>query len=782
MTATTKGAPALPGPLTCNHWGAGVVTLRDGRIDSIADHPLDPNPSHLNGNMAGSLNGGARVLRPAVRRSYLENGPRPSDGPAPDPALERGREPFVEVSWDTALDLVAAELARIRSDHGNSAIFAGSYGWGSAGRFHHAQTQLKRFLNSIGGFTRSEGNYSYNAAIVLAPHIVGPFYDCVAQSTRLSTVAREGALMVMFGGAPLRSAQIADGGLGKHRLRGAFAECRAAEVEFVSVTPLKTDAMDGLDADWWPVRPGTDVALMMGLAHTLLVEGLHDQSFLDRYTVGFDKLAAYLTGDTDGIAKSADWAAAICEIDADRIRALARKMASRRTIIHMAFSLQRADFGEQPIWMTVALAAMLGQIGLPGGGYCIGYAGNGVIGAANRPWRWAHFSQGENPVAPFIPVAMTTELLEKPNQSFEYDGQRLTFPDTRMVWWAGGNPFHHHQDLNRLRRALQRPETVIVNEINWTAMARHADIVLPVAAATERSDVAAGRQDLSLMPCPKLVDPPGEARTEYAIYCDLEARLGLNQSFSEGLSEDQQLEKLWSDMQMLSADAGRPLPDWETFLAGDMVDYEDPAPDQVFLSEFRADPNAHPRPTPSGKIELYSEVIASFGYDDCPGHPVWRAPRGWAAESLKRYPLHLVSGQPDTRLHSQYDNGAVSLAAKIQGREPMLIHPDDAAARGIADGSVVLATSAYGKCLAGARLSQDIRPGVVFLWTGAWYDPDFTDPDHLDRHGNPNTLTHDLRTSRLAQGPASHSCFVEIAPFNGPLPPIGAYDPPIAPG
>jgi biotin/methionine sulfoxide reductase len=357
-----------------NHWGVGRARAENGRLLEVLPDPGDPAAPVINGNIASSLSGRARVLRPAVRRGWLENGPAAANG-------ARGREEFVEVSWDNALDLLAAELNRVRETHGNGALFAGSYGWGIAGRFHHPQSQLKRFLNTAGGFVRSEGNYSYNAALVLTPHIVGNYRNHVKEATRFSSIARHCQLVVMFGGIPLRSTQVSDGGIARHRIPAELAACWKAGVEFINISPLRSDAAEGLEAEWPAPRPGTDVALMMGLAHTLLREGLHDPAFLDRYTVGFDRVAANLRGEQDGVVKDADWAAAQSGIPAGRIRSLARQMAGARTMITCAAGLQRTDYGEQPLWMTVALAAMLGQIGLPGGGYTIGYGSTARSGS-----------------------------------------------------------------------------------------------------------------------------------------------------------------------------------------------------------------------------------------------------------------------------------------------------------------------------------------------------------------------------------------------------------------
>ncbi|MEM7194671.1 MAG: molybdopterin-dependent oxidoreductase [Pseudomonadota bacterium] len=757
-----------------HHWGSGMAVVDDDRLVSVEPHPLDTDPSRINENIATGVYHASRVLRPAVRKSYLEGGPGPTQN-------QRGREPFIEVDWDTALDLLANELKRIKSSHGNEAIFAGSYGWASAGRFHHAQSQLKRFLNCFGGFVRSEGNYSYQAALELMPHIVGNFRQHVKEATRWSTVASDGRLVVMFGGIPLRNVQVSGGGVARHRLRDNLNACAQAGVEFINISPLRSDALESVNATWMPPRPGSDTAIMMAIAHTLVAEDLHDQSFLDRYTVGFSRVNAYLCGEADGVVKDAEWAAALSGVDAEQLRALARKMASRRTLICTAVSLQRAEFGEQPLWMTVTLAAMLGQIGLPGGGYGIGYGADASIGTVDRPLHWAFFPQEENPVKNYIPVACVADMLLNPLAEYSYNGQKVRYPDARLVWWAGGNPFHHHQDLNRLSRAFQSPDTVVVNEIAWTATARHADIVLPVASAMERTDFGAGTQDNALVPMPQSIDPVGDSKIEYEIYCDLERRLLPDKSFSLDRTAEQWIESMWQEMQNKAIDQGESLPEFNEFISGNIIEFPDPEPDAVFLSAFRKDPQNSPLPTPSGLIELFSETIDGFSYPDCPGQASWLPPHEWLGSPLaERYPLHLISGQPETRLHSQYDSGDFSMSRKVEGREPVTMHPDDARARGISDGDVVMLFNDRGRCLAGARVTNAICTGVIFLWTGAWFDPDWSRTDCLDRHGNPNVLTHDNRTSQLSQGPAAQSALVEVVKFEGTPDTVTAFNPPLA--
>ena len=174
---------------------------------------------------------------------------------------------------------------------------------------------------------------------------------------------------------------------------------------------------------------------------------------------------------------------------------------------------------------------------------------------------------------------------------------------------------------------------------------------------------------------------------------------------------------------------------------------------------------------------MFSQTIAGFAYEDCPAHASWIEPTEWLGGALaQRFPLHLISDQPASRLHSQLDFSAHSLAAKVADREPVWVHPVDARLRGIADGDVVRLFNTRGACLAGAVITEAIRPGVVKLSTGAWFDPQDDAPQTLCKHGNANMLTRDAGTSRLAQGPVAQSCLVQMERYTGPLPKLSAFD------
>ena len=427
-------------------------------------------------------------------------------------------------------------------------------------------------------------------------------------------------------------------------------------------------------------RPNTDTAIMLGLAHTLVAEGLHDTAFLERYSVGFERFLPYLMGESDGQPKDARWAAAISRLDAETIRDLARRMAANRTLISVSWSIQRADHGEQPYWMAVTLAAMLGQIGLPAGGFGFGYGAVASVGNPVRSIPGPNLPQGTNAVESFIPVARISDLLLNGGGSIDYDGRTIGLPDIRLVYWCGGNPFHHHQDINRLLAAWQIPETIITHEPWWNPSARHADIVLPCTTTLERNDLGCASGDNYMFAMHQVIPAVGSARNDFDILGALADRLGFAEAFTENRSETDWLRYLYNQFRQRAAERGFEAPEFARFWDQGHIEYALAPEPRILFQDFRNDPDAHPLETPSGRLEIFSETIHGFGYDDCPGHPVWIEPIEWlGSPKANKYPLHLISNQPKTRLHSQYDLGAVSQASKVGGREPVMIHPEDAA-------------------------------------------------------------------------------------------------------
>jgi biotin/methionine sulfoxide reductase len=759
---------------TSSHWGTYDVLVGDaddqGTVTGVKPRPDDPAAAPIMRNVPGAQHHKSRIRYPAVRRGWLEDGPGADE--------RRGRDEFVRVSWPRLAGLLAAELDRVRSRYGNEAIFGGSYGWGSAGRFHHPQSQLHRFLNCIGGYVGSVGTYSNAASTLTLPYLIGaPGGDDVRQrAVSWEAIAEHADLVVSFGGLRRSNTWVTPGGRARQTAAPAMAAAAGRGVRFVSVSPIRTDTDAALGAEWLALRPGTDVAVMLAMLHVLITEDLCDRDFLQRCTVGADRVRAYVLGETDVAPKTPRWAADIADVPAEAISRLARRMAAGRTLVNTGWSLQRTRFGEQTVWAGLTLAAFLGQIGLPGAGFGHGYGSMGDYGGGSSPLGLPRLSQGRNPVGRAIPVARIADALLHPGESYAFNGRLDSYPHLRLAYWSGGNPFHHHQDLARLQRALRQLDTLVVHETHWTQTARHADLVVPATTTLERDDIGAGQGDLTLRVMPKVVPPPGQARDEYVTFREVAARLGAGAEFSEDRDVRSWLAHIYTEWRQR---AGPELPDFTQFWTAGALTLPRRQTPAGLLEAFRADPEGHPLATPSGKIELFSATVARFGYPDCPGHAAWLDPEErLGAPRSARFPLHLIANQPRTRLHSQQDMGEHSQQSKVGGREPLCMHPRDAAARGIRDGDLVRVSNDIGSLLAGAVVTDRLRPGVVQLSTGAWFDPSAPEVATCV-HGNPNALTRDRGSSALAQGCTGQHVLVEITRYDGPPPPIRTYDPPV---
>ena len=759
-------------PLTSAHWGTYRARIGNGRVEELFPFEHDSDSSPIGHGILDVQHGPMRIDSPMVRESWLKDGPSSKN-------YLRGVEPFVSVTWDQAESLVAAELNRVSKNFGNSAIFAGSYGWSSAGRFHHAQSQLHRFLNCIGGYTKSKFTYSFAAAEAMVPHILGSYRAFLDTCTSWNSIINNTELFVCFGGIPLKNGQICQGGTGSHYQREKLIDAARAKISFVNISPLKSDLLDEISGTWLAPRPNTDTALLLGIAHTLLIEGLVDMEFLKNYTHGFEKFASYVLGEVDGIPKTVDWAAEISGIFASEIHSLAKQMASNRTMISVSWSLTRQDHGEQPFWAAIAVASMLGQIGLPGGGFGFGYSAVNHIGGQFTIPPAVPFPQGNNTVTSFIPVARISDLLLHPKETFDFDGKKYQYPETKLMYWAGGNPFHHHQDLNRLMKAWQKPETIISHEWCWNSLAKRSDIVLPCTTPLEREDIALTPRDPYVIRMSKLTEPFGQSRDDHEIFKRLAEVMNVAEEFTEGRTAEEWRKWIYDGTQENARSMGQNMPSYEEFLKQGWIKFREPDRPIIMLEDFRKDPIRNKLETPSGKIEIYSSVVAGFGYEDCPGFPVWKEPCEWLGKVESKYQLHLISNQPRDKLHSQLDHGSVSQAKKINGREPIHMHPDDARVRFLKNDDLAKVYNSRGSCLASVRLDDHLREGVVQMSTGAWYDPiDPSESMSTCKNGNPNVLTPDKGTSRLGQGPIAHSCLVEVEKFLNDVDDVTAYKPP----
>ncbi|MGO4567973.1 molybdopterin-dependent oxidoreductase [Rhizobium sp. 2YAF20] len=768
MSNEKQHSDAQASEFALGHWGMHRIVRDAAGTPRLDAWEGDTNSSPIGLDQLSPEVQSLRVCRPSFRESWLREG-------AGARRERRGSDRFVEVPWDEAFDLVASELARVTTVHGNGSIFGGSYGWGSAGRFHHAQSQIHRFLNVIGGYVKGRDSYSFGAGSVIMPHIAAPMEQLLEQHTDWSTLAASNELFVAFGGIPLRNTQMTAGGPGRHRVREALDLMRARGVRFVNISPLRQD-IDG-SAEWIPIRPNSDVALMLALVYVLISEDLQDREFLARYCVGGERVREYVLGDTDGRAKTPQWASSITGVPVERIVKLARDMARSKTMINASWSLQRQSHGEQAYWGVVTLASHLGQIGEPGGGFGIGYGTLNSVGSSELRISGPRLSQGSNAVDKFIPVARIGDALLNPGARYDYDGGTFEYPDIRLVYWAGGNPYHHHQDLNRFILAWRKPETIIIHEQFWTSSAKAADIVLPASMTLERNDIGFASREGQLVAMRMLRKPNAEAKSDFDIFAGLAGAMGKGEDFTEGRSAEAWLEYMYEEFRQRNSSV-IPLPTFSEFWKAGRLEFSSLNKPTIMLERFRRDPERHPLKTPSGRIELYSEKIAGFGYDDCPGQATWLEPLEWlGSKKADRFPLHLLSQEPSRRLHSQLDHSPHSRTGKVKGREPVLLNPDDASIRGIREGDIVRVYNDRGACLASAQITEGLLQGVTVIATGAWFDPtEWTPGNILEKHGNPNAVTIDAPASKLSQATVAQSCLVQVEAFVGDPPEVTAFD------
>jgi trimethylamine-N-oxide reductase (cytochrome c) len=787
LSRGAKAAAASGEVLTGSHWGAFRMKVADGRIVGIRPWEKDPRPSGALPGILDSVYSPTRIRYPMVRRAYLEH------GPGADPE-GRGAGDFVRVPWDHALDLVAAELKRVDQTYGPAASFAGSYGWMSPGKLHNCQTLLRRMMGLKGGFVNSSGDYSTGASQVVLPYVVGSLgvYD---QPTAWPVVVDSTELMVIWGADLINNNQIG-WVIPDHGAYVGVAALKKKGTKVICIDPIRTETATYLNAEWLAPRPQTDVAMMLGIAHTLYIEKLHDTKFLAQYTTGFEQFLPYLIGQSDGTPKTAEWASSICEIPAETIKDLARRFAKNRTMLASGWSMQRQHHGEQVHWMLITLASMLGQIGLAGGGFGLSYHyANGGSPAANSPvllgiTEGAAATSGpawlSSSGAASIPCSRNVEMMLNPGKPFDFNGTRANFPDVKLSYWVGGNPFAHQQDRNQMIQAWRKLDTFIVHDFQWTATARHADIVLPATTSYERNDIEQiGDYALSsIIAMKKVIEPVFEARSDYDIFAAISERLGHGEAFTQGRSEMDWIRSFYEQAMVEARGKGMEMPVFDVFWnSTEALEFPITAEGRSYIQhkDYRDDPLLNPLGTASGRIEIYSANIAKMNYDDCPPHPTWMEPAERLGGPTTKYKLHIDSKHPKLRLHSQLCGTKLRETYAIAGREPCLISPQDAAARGIVDGDVVRVFNDRGQILAGASITDTIRPGVICVSEGGWYDPEASRvPGTLDRYGDVNNLAIGIGTSKLAQGNCGHTAVGEVEKFMGVVPEVDVFEAPVA--
>ena len=654
---------------------------------------------------------------------------------------KRGEGKFERISWDEALDTVASQIKRVKETYGAIANIllcsSGDINWlNNAG-------MIERAFVRAGGYTGVLGTMSCEGTWFASMATYGTANIGTA-NTRDSLL--KSRLMLLWGWNPVVTRNYG-------RTPWYMAQLREAGVKVISIDPRYTETAAILDAQWIPIRPGTDAAMLIAMAYVIITENLQEQAFLDEYTTGFDKFKDYVLGKDDGIPKTPSWAEDITGVPAPTIVSLTREYAATKPAALMdGFAPARTAYGEQFNRVAATVIAMTGNLGIPGGSAgCGPISRNPILKlGALVPLR---VKGGENPVhlaSPFrkdsifyqkvIPKSdnITSTLFYSGGPTTAYinrnrvadailKGRSGGYPaDYKLLYMVTINWLNQYPDANKIIQALEKLEFVVVHEQFMTPTAKFADIVLPANTVTERNDVTTGGLAPFYGYMNKAVDSIGESKSHFEIATELAAKMGVS-AFSDK-TEEEWLREIVEDC--------KDIPDYDTFKEEGILKVKDKS--FVAFEKQISDPANNPFPTPSGKMEIYSQGLAELNDPTLP--PVPKYIESWESHNdplAKKYPLQLITTHYGMRTHSKFDD--MPWLSELEA-QAVLMSSADAQARGIQNGDMVMVFNDRGKMIIPARVTERIMPGVVDIPEGSRYDPD---ENGLDRGGCANVLTRD---------------------------------------
>jgi anaerobic dimethyl sulfoxide reductase subunit A len=629
---------------------------------------------------------------------------------------KRGKGEFTPITWDEALDKVAGELHRIKELYGNEAIMAIGHS-GSVSPLHGTGKATQRFFSFFGGCTSLHGNASLEAAAFSSQMTFGNWMTGSSKDNFLHS-----RLIILWGWNPLATRFGCDTAYYLER-------AKAAGTRIVCVDPRKSLTARTLADQWIPVRPGTDAALLIAMAYVIISENLHDKNFIESHVSGFEAFRDYVMGKDDGMPKTPGWAENITGVASDITVNLARAYATEKpAALYASWAPGRSAFGEQYHRAASALAAITGNMGILGG-----HASGGT----------SVVSQG------FLRKSLPVPRSATPGRSIHLTRVYDTLGDgsTKLLYLVGCNLLNQFLNLNKGLSALQVPEFIIIHELFMTPTARYADLVLPAAHFLEKEDIGQpwGGGPYFLY-AGRVLDTPPEVKSDLAIFSELASRLGIPGHNDK--TEDDWLREFWA--------ATPGLPEYDEFKREGRHEISQGEPLVAFRSQI-SDPLNHPFPTPSGKIEIYSQKMAQKNNPLIPPIPMYIA--SWEGPSdplVSRYPIQLISPHSRGRVNSTFDNIP---KLKAIADDTLWINPADAESRRITEGDTVRVFNDRGCLVTRAKVTDDIMPGVASLDAGAWYRPD---ANGVDWGGSVNVLTRDARSPGGAF--ACNTILVEIAP------------------
>ena len=689
-------------PVSCNKdCGAGcplIAHVENGRLARITNNPA--GTPYMTGCVRGFQMPKVVYAPDRLTRPLWRTGPRGS-----------GR--FEELAWDEALDRIAGRLSVINAEHGPESVIQLGGSGSCRGALHNTGRLTSRFLGLFGGYTGLYAGYSSAATSFATPYVTGTSNVGLDPGT-----LQHSAMIILWG------ANISDLRFGCD-LESRIREAKKRGVEVVVIDPRRTRTVENLGTRWIPIRPGTDTAMMMAVLFVLIEEGLIDRHFVDKYSVGFERLERHILGrDGDGIAKTPEWAEGICGTPAPAIVGLARRYGQTHpTALIPGLSIQRNVGGEEAARMGMVLQVATGNTGIMGGS-----TGGHVWGRLPRP-RCGAIS------APISGNRQAIPTYRWPDAILE--GKAGGYPsDIKAIYNVGGNYITQGSDVRRSIRAFEEVEFAVCHDYFLTPTARYCDVVLPTTTYLERDDIVfpAGNY---LFFSNKAIPAPPDVRDDYEILSALAGRLGFGEAFTENRTADEWLESFVAESE---------IPDYDEFRRTGIYMAEDQT--RVGLSDFVADPDTHRLHTPSGRIEIASDKYAAeTGF---PAIPTFRPMQPGAPDALM-----LITPHSRYHTHSQCYNIPECCEHEEQA---LWMHPIDARQRGIGQGDPAAVGSPQGRMRVQVRITDDISPGVVCLLEGTW--PVFGGSG-VETSGSPNVLTS-TEPTLPSQGSRTHSTWVRV--------------------
>jgi len=746
-----------------------------------------------------------RIKYPLKRVDWDPNGERNPQN--------RGKSKFQRISWDEAAEIIASEIKRIHKEYGPLAILVQGDGHGECKFIHAAHGCPTLLLDKMGGFTQQVRNPdSWEGWYWGAKHVWGPgLIGMMSPADNIVKDMSENCDMVLFWGGDPETTPWGFRGQFASRLCYFWSEIG---IKQVYICPdLNYGATVHADK-WIPILPNTDAALQLAIAYVWMTEGTYDKDYVATHTVGFDKVKAYVMGEEDGISKTPEWASKKCGVPEWTIKALAREFASRTTSIAHYFGggMIRGPYSHEPARLEVILLGMQG-LGKPGVHQSqIAYEGmpRNIIGGKGHMGMFQNLTKSpaaERLLKPhkttpnawgkqLIPKTLVDKAITNPpvifwgtgaiETSVEDQFMKYTYPipkekggtEIHMIWtdtpcrttcWNCGND---------TIEAVRNPKIeCIVAQHPWLENdALFSDIILPANTTLEVEDIMPcirqGDHFQSVLLMRQAIEPIGESKSDYEAVCEVAKKLGKYEEVTDGKTVEELVKAVfdgmgfnnfisWEEFQEKGYYVIPVAPDWEKDPAGFIKFYEDP--------------EANPLPTPSGKLEFYSERLAKHFPDDKERPPVphWiekskMHDERLSSERAQVYPLLVMSNHGRWRVHAQCDDISWTREAptcKVQGPdgymyEPLWIHPSDAAKRGIKSGDIVKVYNERGAVLGGAIVWERIMPGVVSMDHGARVDSIIS--GKLDRGGAINLITPDGITSKNCAGLATSGFLVEV--------------------